>query len=860
MEACAPGCGDPASCLSDLDQRHWENFFRLAWCREWIFRKDKNLDAYQDALKNSNNPLRDYRLNIMTKDNKCVVRIFNFVYIVTLIVGTIIQFSDESKFAVDMSKIGLTHVLKDLPPETKVLDMSQNCISELHLSDMSFLSGLKVLRLSRNSIRYLDFSIFKFNPDLEYLDLSHNQLQKISCHPIMSLKHLDLSFNDFEVLPICKEFGNLTQLDFLGLSATRLQQLDLLPIAHLHLSCILLDLEGYYVKENQTESLQIPNTKTLQLVFHPYNLFSVQVNISLNSLGCLQLTNIKLNDDNCQVLIKFLSDPIRQPTLLNITLNHVETTWKCLVRVFQFLWPKPVESLHICNLTIVKSIGKEDFTYSKTALKALKIEHITNRVYIFSQQVLYTVFSEMNIMMLTISDTPFIHMVCPQAPSTFKFLNFTQNVFTDSIFQNCSTLVRLETLILQKNELKDLFKVGLMTKNMPSLEILDVSWNSLEYHGPDGNCPWVESLVVLNLSSNILTDSVFRCLPPRVKVLDLHNNRIRSIPKDITSLEALQVLNVAFNSLADLPGCGAFNSLSILIIDYNLISDPSADFFHSCQKIRSIKAGNNPFQCTCELREFIQSIGQVSSDVVEGWPDSYKCEYPESYKGTPLKDFHLSQLSCNTALLVVTIVVPVLVLAVTVSILCIYLDLPWYLRMVCQWTQTRRRARNIPLEELQRTLQFHAFISYSERDSAWVKNELVPCLEKEDIRICLHERNFVPGKSIVENIINCIEKSYKSIFVLSPNFVQSEWCHYELYFAHHNLFHEGSDNLILILLEPIPQNNIPSKYHKLRALMTQRTYLEWPKEKSKRGLFWANIRAAFNMKVALVIENNDVKT
>lgn len=41
MEACAPGCGDPASCLSDLDQRHWENFFRLAWCREWIFRKDK---------------------------------------------------------------------------------------------------------------------------------------------------------------------------------------------------------------------------------------------------------------------------------------------------------------------------------------------------------------------------------------------------------------------------------------------------------------------------------------------------------------------------------------------------------------------------------------------------------------------------------------------------------------------------------------------------------------------------------------------------------------------------------------------------------------------------------------------------
>jgi hypothetical protein len=246
--------------------------------------------------------------------------------------------------------------------------------------------------------------------------------------------------------------------------------------------------------------------------------------------------------------------------------------------------------------------------------------------------------------------------------------------------------------------------------------------------------------------------------------------------------------------------------------------------------------------------------------VVEGWPGSYKCEYPESYKGTPLKDFHMSPLSCNTALLIVTIGATMLALTAIVTFLCIYFDLPWYLRMVCQWTQTRHRARNVPLEKLQGSLQYHAFISYSEHDSAWVKSELVPCLEKENIRICLHERNFVPGKSIVENIINCIEKSYKSIFVLSPNFVQSEWCHYELYFAHHNLFHEGSNNLILILLEPIPQNSIPSKYHKLKALMTQRTYLEWPTEKNKRGLFWANIRAAFNMKLILDVENNDMKS
>nr|AAH55366.1 Toll-like receptor 6 [Mus musculus] len=795
----------------------------------------------------------------MSQDRKPIVGSFHFVCALALIVGSMTPFSNELESMVDYSNRNLTHVPKDLPPRTKALSLSQNSISELRMPDISFLSELRVLRLSHNRIRSLDFHVFLFNQDLEYLDVSHNRLQNISCCPMASLRHLDLSFNDFDVLPVCKEFGNLTKLTFLGLSAAKFRQLDLLPVAHLHLSCILLDLVSYHIKGGETESLQIPNTTVLHLVFHPNSLFSVQVNMSVNALGHLQLSNIKLNDENCQRLMTFLSELTRGPTLLNVTLQHIETTWKCSVKLFQFFWPRPVEYLNIYNLTITERIDREEFTYSETALKSLMIEHVKNQVFLFSKEALYSVFAEMNIKMLSISDTPFIHMVCPPSPSSFTFLNFTQNVFTDSVFQGCSTLKRLQTLILQRNGLKNFFKVALMTKNMSSLETLDVSLNSLNSHAYDRTCAWAESILVLNLSSNMLTGSVFRCLPPKVKVLDLHNNRIMSIPKDVTHLQALQELNVASNSLTDLPGCGAFSSLSVLVIDHNSVSHPSEDFFQSCQNIRSLTAGNNPFQCTCELRDFVKNIGWVAREVVEGWPDSYRCDYPESSKGTALRDFHMSPLSCDTVLLTITIGATMLVLAVTGAFLCLYFDLPWYVRMLCQWTQTRHRARHIPLEELQRNLQFHAFVSYSEHDSAWVKNELLPNLEKDDIRVCLHERNFVPGKSIVENIINFIEKSYKAIFVLSPHFIQSEWCHYELYFAHHNLFHEGSDNLILILLEPILQNNIPSRYHKLRALMAQRTYLEWPTEKGKRGLFWANLRASFIMKLALVNED-DVKT
>ncbi|XP_049646073.1 toll-like receptor 1 [Suncus etruscus] len=782
---------------------------------------------------------------------KATSKIFHLAIIIIILIFKIkIHLSDESEVLTNRSKTGLDHVPKDLSMETTILDLSQNSISELQTSDILPLSKLKVLIISHNRIQYLNVSVLKFNQELEYLDLSHNKLKKIYCHPMVNLKHLDLSFNAFDTLPICKEFGSMTQLEFLGLSASQLQKSVILPIAHLNIKKMLLVLGETYGEKEDPESLQYMNTESLHIVFPTEKDFHFNLDVSISKAVSLELSNMKgVTVDNRCSFQNVLLALKKNSKIASLTLNNIETTWDCFFIILQSVWPTSIEYFSITNVTLQGKINFREFNYSNTSLKAMSVHQLVSYSFTFPQNVVYTIFSNMNIPKLTVSSTRMFHMLCPSQSSPFRYLDFSNNLLTDTVFKNCENLVKLEILILQMNQLKELANIIHITKTMKSLQQLDISQNSLRYDKKEGNCFWAESLLSLNLSSNMLTDSIFRCLPLNIKVLDLHKNRIRSIPNDVNNLEALEELNVASNALTILPGCGTFSSLSVLTIDSNSISKPAADFFQTCPKIRSIKAGNNPFQCTCELREFIQRVDQASRTVVEGWPDSYKCDYPESSKGTPLKDFHVSQLSCNPALLMATIVGIMLVVAIAMTILCVYFDVPWYLRMVFQWTQTRHRARNIHLEELQRNLQFHAFISYSEHDSAWVKNELLPNLEKEDIQVCLHERNFVPGKSIVENIINFIEKSYKSIFVLSPYFVQSEWCHYELYFAHHNLFHEGSDNLILILLEPIPQYSISSSYHKLKTLMARRTYLEWPKEKSKHGLFWANLRAAINIKL-----------
>ncbi|NWI19905.1 TLR6 protein, partial [Crypturellus soui] len=798
-----------------------------------------------------------------------LTKIFIFAWVLIFTLWNNIQMTVENEFTANYSSSLLTTVPKNISVHIRLLDLSYNKISEFSIFDFMPLSELRVLNLSHNLITDLDFNAFMFNQDLEYLDLSHNKILKVYCQAVERLRHLDLSFNEFTALPICQEFGTMFHLEYLGLSATMIQRSDFRYITHLQLHTVFLTLQNFSRYEPQ--SLTALNTRSLHIVFADNQNFS----FSLLYDGMSTSENLKITNIKYSVSYKDFPLPplerLKKIKTIVLVLDNVDLEWGIIFQIFWFIWYSPVEYWTVKNLTFRGSVGKvteyeylfflnfqEQSTNSDSSLKALTLEHVRNKVYYFNQEILYRQFSEMQIGNLTIYDAYMPHMLCPNRISSFQYLNFSHNALTDELFQNCDNLTYLKSLILRRNKFKSLFKVSLMTSHMQSLSYLDMSSNMLHHDEPEEHCQWADSLAELDLSSNQLTESVFGCLPANIKRLDLQNNQIASVPKGIAELESLRELNLASNRLSDLPGCSGFPALATLNIEMNSILAPSTDFVASCQRLGELRAGHNPFKCSCELRAFIR-LERQSGAKLWGWPEAYVCQYPDDLRGTELKDFHVSELSCNTTLLLVTALLVTLGLVAVVAFLCIYFDAPWYVRMTWQWTQTKRRAWHSCPKEQEAALQFHAFISYSARDSVWVTNELIPNLEKGEgcVRLCQHERDFIPGKSIVENIIDCIEKSYKLIFVLSPNFVQSEWCHYELYFAHHKLFSDNSDSLILILLEPIPPYIIPARYHKLKALMAKRTYLEWPKERSKHALFWANLRAAITINLPISFEANE---
>ena len=120
---------------------------------------------------------------------------------------------------------------------------------------------------------------------------------------------------------------------------------------------------------------------------------------------------------------------------------------------------------------------------------------------------------------------------------------------------------------------------------------------------------------------------------------------------------------------------------------------------------------------------------------------------------------------------------------------------------------------------------------------------LPPKLEDEcGLRICLHYRDFLVGVFIEDAIIEAIESSRKTILILSPNFLKSNWCHFEMQMARNRLFDKGTDVLILALLKPLPTVGVKST---LAHLMETKVYIEWSDtDEDQRKLFWTKLEAA----------------
>ena len=438
-----------------------------------------------------------------------------------------------------------------------------------------------------------------------------------------------------------------------------------------------------------------------------------------------------------------------------------------------------------------------------------------------------------------------------------------------------------------------------------SLQSLDLSGNAIRkiFDQPFKETP---HLIYLNLANNKIYTLGYSALPPCLQVLRLDSNRLQTIAEDaltnltdltdlllshntllgmyvragklaLNGLRSLKHLTMAdlrisevphhlFSNLTNLEVLGLHGNsitswdrkaflpltrLKTLGLAANKITSLNEEsYIDIADTLQEIDLSGNPFACNCDLlwfRQYMMTGNVFFLGFTEG-KANYACASPESLRGVPLLDFHISSYDCLDKMemgALFGVFITCLVFGVCTSLVLKYW---WHIRYYWFVVQAQRKQQKELLHQPQ--YRFDAFVCYHSDDRHWVIRKLLPNIEYDGgYDVCLHDRNWLGGIDIAENILMSIDRSRKVIMVLTNKFAASQWCQFEVAMAQHRLLEEGRDVLVPVLMEEIEGRNLTAR---LRHVLNTKTYLAWPREENKEAKFWGALRKALKRRPRVI--------
>ncbi|XP_052776277.1 uncharacterized protein LOC128214068 isoform X2 [Mya arenaria] len=149
--------------------------------------------------------------------------------------------------------------------------------------------------------------------------------------------------------------------------------------------------------------------------------------------------------------------------------------------------------------------------------------------------------------------------------------------------------------------------------------------------------------------------------------------------------------------------------------------------------------------------------------------------------------------------------------------------------------------------------KWDAFISYKSNtpDEDFVVHTLFPKLARElGFSVNVHFKDFTPGEDITNNIIHAVENSRRTILIVSPNYLASNFAKFEWQTAQQRML-ERRHRIIPILLEDVSSYR-ESMDPNLRQILDSVTYIEWPHDENttqkKTDKFWKRIELSMPKK------------
>ena len=104
---------------------------------------------------------------------------------------------------------------------------------------------------------------------------------------------------------------------------------------------------------------------------------------------------------------------------------------------------------------------------------------------------------------------------------------------------------------------------------------------------------------------------------------------------------------------------------------------------------------------------------------------------------------------------------------------------------------------------------------------------------------CLEERDWDPGLGIINKLMQNINQSKKTAFVLTKKYAKNWNFKTAFYLALQRVMNENMDVIIFIQLEPVLQN---SQYLRLCQKICKSSILQWPDNPKAEGVFWQRLK------------------
>ncbi|XP_044128091.1 toll-like receptor 2 [Bufo gargarizans] len=747
----------------------------------------------------------------------------------------------------------LKYVPQNLSEDVEYLDLSYNKITELNRGSFSRYPYLNTLNLSFNNISHIDNGSFEANLLLKNLSLFNNSLVEIpasSLEHLKSLQILDLSNNFYRFSTLGKEFYKLVNLQVLSIGGpliSRVLKDDFAVIQNISLHKFALKTKSsldYY----EQGAFSVLNTEVFWLDIALDSNASM-LNDMLKDLAGKKLTTLRFRNlfefsyyEHVLDIFSFLpAIDIRDLIFFRGKFNE-----NLLRLVLKNVQSSKIKNLLLLSVDFARSVRDNTLntTINDLVLQNLVIQDVTNPD-ILRFDWTFTWFSKVTYLSIINVNFNFVPCDAWGQMANVVSLNISNNRLFAAYLYNLqckqNVLPNIETFNVSHNQIDSLRTISLLTAKWPKLTQLDLANNAIG--SIKESCVWNISIKILILRNNMLTVDVFQCLPVSLEYLDMSNSHLERLDisyfDQATNLTKLILRN---NKIMFIPTGWNSPNLQVLALEGNSFGVIDQGSFQNLVRLRELTAGNNPYHCTCDLNAFITDTLKEGSLSLPDWPEKYYCYHPIYMLDTRIESFSPGRLECDVRLVVAVSVSVTAFVLIIGMLLCLKFDIPWYLRATCQIIQSKYRSRN---SQETREYAFNAFISYSYSDADWVRRVLLSHLENSNppYRVCIHERDFLPGRWIIDNIIENIENSQKIIFVLSHNFVNSEWCNYELYFAHQRAIGHSFGDVILVVKENMKMEDLPKRFCRLRKLLSTKTYLEWPLEENRQPFFWFQLKS-----------------